>query len=341
MRNFTEIGGRWAVIGLSGIMVALSAATARSADVLDEISVEERMFLPAVSGVNGKLETAYTHFNLEEGDGKGYLLQGAVSLPVGQRFGFQFDAGTLNGDLDSDEILAQGIGGHFFWRDPSTALLGFYGHHVRYGDDIDVTRLGAELEWYNGQFSFEGFAGVDRLDTPIGNEDFLAGEAVIAWYASDNFRLSAGIQHSFEQTSAIAGLELMLDGADFAPAIFANAAIGDDETMLMAGVRLYLGQSKSLKARHRQDDPAIGLFDQFGGVSNCIDDVGKRKRVTQIVPVTLDNQRPTSNSNHLQRVAPSPPQPSPIATATTHYSLDGCSVRSKTRIKRAPVPRNS
>lgn len=339
MKGFNGIGGRQAVIGFAGLAVILSATVARSADVLEEISVEERMFLPAVSGVNGKVEAAYAHFDLENGDGKAYLLQGAVSLPVGQQFGFQFDAGTLNGGGDSDEIVAQGIGGHFFWRDPSTGLVGFYGHHVGYGDSIDVTRLGAELEWYGGQISFEGFAGIDRLDTPIGNQDFFAGEVVIAWYATDNFRLSAGVQHSFEQSTAIAGMEMMLDGTDFAPAVYANASIGNDETTLMAGVRLYIGQPKSLKARHRQDDPAIGLFDQFGAVSNCIDDVGKRKRVRKPIPVRVDNQRSTSMQNYPQRVAPSP-QPSPIETATTSFSLDGCNVRSKTNIRQAPLPRN-
>lgn len=299
------------VVLLAGVCLAGSAVlTAHAADALAPVSVDERMLQPAVSGVNAKLETGYVHFDLDEDDGKGYLLQGAASIPLGQSFGFQFDAGTLNADIDSEELLAHGVGGHLFWRDPSIGLLGAYGHHVRYGNDVTISRLGGELEWYSGQFTLEAFAGVDHLDTPIGDEHFTAAEAEIAWYATENLRVSAGVTHSFEQTSALLGTEMMLDGTGFAPSLFANAKLGGDDTTVMAGLRVYLGQPKSLMRRHREDDPAIGLFDQIGSATNCLTNGNGGGGIS-------------TDFNSATR-AIFVPQPN-LAT----YKLDGCDIKQK------------
>lgn len=300
-----------AVILLAGGWLAGSVMfPANAADALAPVSVEDRMFQPAVSAVNGKLETGLVHFNLEDTDGKGYIIQGAVTVPLGQSFGFQFDAGTLNADLDSNDLLAHGVGGHMFWRDPSVGLLGAYGHHVSYGDDVSISRIGGEVEWYSGQFTLEAFGGVDHLDTPIGDEHFVAAEAEIAWYATENIRVSAGVTHSFEQTSALLGAEMMLSGTDFAPSLFANAKMGGEDTTVMAGLRVYLGQSKSLMRRHREDDPAIGLFDQVGSATNCLTNGdGGGGIVTDF------------NFSAKVNLAPQPN----IAT----YELDGCGIKRK------------
>lgn len=265
---------------LCGLVLITLAMPGKSlaADALEEITVEERIASQAVSDVNAKLEASYLHVNFDDGgsasnlggDGKGYLLQGAVSLPVGQSFGLQIDAGTLNSDFDNGELGAHGIGAHLFWRDPNTGLLGLYGHHVNYDGEVETERLGVELEVYNGALSFEAFAGVDRVKTSFGDENYNAGDATIAWYATDNFRLSAGVAHSFERTSAVLGVEAMADTGGFSPSLYANASFSNEVTSYMAGVKIYLGKSKSLKARHREDDPAIGLFDNFGAMASCL-----------------------------------------------------------------------
>lgn len=276
-----KIAGSLMVTTLFLSVLATSTAV-MAADVLEPVSPEERMLQPAVSGLNAKLEAAYLHldFNSDNnsgfnpaGDGHGYLLQGAVSMPLGQSFGLQIDAGALNADLDRGDVDAQGIGGHLFWRDPSIGLIGGYAHHVSYDGDVDTTRYGMEVEAYRGQFTFEGFVGVDHLDTPLGDDDFFGGEATIAWYATDNFRVSAGLHHSFDQTAGVIGFEAMQENDRYSPAVFANASFGEDDTVLSAGLRVYFGQSKSLKAKHREDDPGIGLFDNFGSLAACLNDI--------------------------------------------------------------------
>lgn len=311
--SLLKTGGAPYALASGLVFLSLSPIQANAADVLQEISAEERVIQRAVSDVNAKIESAYLHYDLDDDDGKAYLLQGAVSLPVGQQFGFQFDVGTLNGEFESSDLLATGFGGHLFWRDPAIGLLGLYGHHVDYDGGIQTTRLGVELEWYGDAVSLEVFAGNDHLETPIGDEDYFAGDASLAWYATDNFRLSAGIQHSFEQTRGLVGMEAMADMGGFSPAFFANAAFGEDETTLMAGIRLYLGQSKSLKARHREDDPAIGLFDHFGALANCPND----GESTGGFVTDFSARAPSSNAS--ARLAPPTISPS-------SYELDGCDI---------------
>ncbi|MGB7336484.1 MAG: hypothetical protein WBD01_11910 [Salaquimonas sp.] len=286
-----------------GLAIAAFPGTGLAADALEEITPAERM---AVSQPNAKVDLSYIHYDFDGGlalgdGGDGYLLQGAVSVPVGQSFGLQIDGGLLGADLDGGDINAKGVGGHFFWRDPAIGLLGAYGHYVDYDRDITTARLGAELEVYNGQYSFEGFAGVDHLDTPIGDEDYFAADATIAWYVNDNFRVSAGVAQAFEQTSANIGMEMMVDVGETAPAFFANASFGSNETVVMAGLRAYFGPSKSLKARHREDDPAIGLFDNFGALGSCLNESNQTPRI----------------DNRSARIA---------LPANATYSLDGCDV---------------
>ena len=228
----------------------LMSCQAFASDISQE-SFEERHSGAAVSEINGKIEVGYIDANVDNapagGSINGGFVQGAVSIPVGHRFGVQIDAGFA--DLDGD---VQGIGGHFFWRDPSIGLIGIYGHYIDIDGTFNTTQIGAEAELYNEQFSLELFAGQDQLDTVIGDDEFFSGEAVLAFYASENFRISGGIRHGFDQTSGVAGFEYMADRGGVSSSIFADATFGGDVSSFNAGVRFYIANSsKSLIARHR------------------------------------------------------------------------------------------
>jgi len=203
-------------------------------------------------------------------------------------FGLQIDAGSMNADVAGANgfpdvgIHASGVAGHFFWRDPSKGLLGIYGHHTTYdfdnpaGDRIVNTRLGVEAEGYFDQWTLKGFAGKDKLDWNFlsYDESFLAAQGEINFYVNDNFMLSAGVDHSFENTSGTVGLEAMMDTGNFSPSVFASGKFGGDDQSIVAGLRIYLGKTaKSLKARHREDDPEINLFDNFAGIGSCMNGV--------------------------------------------------------------------
>jgi len=251
-----------AIIAVTGMMG--SAAFAADA------TLEERFEgpLPAVSGVNGKIEAAYTYIDVDNvGDANMGDIGGSIAIPLGQQFGLQFDGGVATAE---DLGTGFGVGVHAFWRDPSTALLGFYGDVVRYDTDFgpDVTnwRAGAEGELYLDRFTIEGFAGADFIDAGDEDETYFSAEALAAFYVTDDFRLQAGVGHRFDDTFARIGAEAMLPFADRNVALFGDGSFGDDVTTARVGMRVYFGEAgKSLKDRHRQDDPRMRLFDVFGG----------------------------------------------------------------------------
>ena len=222
----------FAIIAVSGMMGSVAFAADAPA------SFEEKFdgVKPAVSGINGKIEAAYTY--------------------VGTGFGAAV---------------------HAFWRNPDTALLGFYGDVVRYdtdfGPDVTTWRYGAEGELYLDRVSLEGFIGGDTVDAGGFNETYFSAEAMAAFYVTDDFRIHAGVGHRFDDTFGRVGAEAMLPFAGRNVALFGDGTFGDDVTTARAGLRVYFGEAgKSLKDRHRQDDPRIRLFDVFGGSFESGDD---------------------------------------------------------------------
>lgn len=231
---------------------------------------------PAVSGINGKLEVGYSaiDFSGVSDNLNAVYGIGSVSLPVAQQFGVQIDAGVGRFDTDPNVTVA-GIGAHGFWRDPSQGLLGVYGHYVNLsggGQNASVWRLGAEGEAYLDRVSFEAFVGADFVDANVGNKTFFSGDLVAAFYATDNFRVHAGVGHQFDETFAKVGAEAMLPFASNNVALFANANLGGDTQAYKVGLKIYFGESgKSLKARHREDDPHTRLLDFFGAAFSTSD----------------------------------------------------------------------
>lgn len=224
--------------------------------------------LPAVSGLNGKI-------SLEGGalDEEGFAaLKGSVSLPLGQRFGLQIDGSV--GILDEEFI--GGVGGHLFWRDPSYALLGIYGSYTAVeAVDGDIARLGVEGEYYWNQFTVKGVIGAEFIDVdaPVSYEETnLFAFSDLSYYAMDNLELSIGHRYTGEKHALALGVEYQLDQQVFASGVslFAEGRIGEDEYQgAWAGVRMYLGDDKSLIRRHREDDPTDWEEDNLFGVINA------------------------------------------------------------------------
>lgn len=250
-----------------------------AADLYVEGTPNVPTVLPAVSGLNGKI-------SLEGGalDDEGFAaISGSVSLPIGYRYGLQLD-GTL-GVLDDDFIGS--VGGHLFWRDPSTALLGIYGSFT-HAENVDghVSRIGIEGEYYWNQFTLKSVAGAEFVDINVSSYDetnFFAFTD-LSYYAMDNLELSVGHRYTGEKNALALGVEYQLDQQIFSSgvALYAEGRIGEDDYQgAWAGVRMYLGDNKSLIRRHREDDPTDWAEDNlFGIVVNgvpgvCVPDAGE------------------------------------------------------------------
>jgi hypothetical protein len=195
---------------------------------------------------------------------------GSLSIPLAQQWGVQLD-----GDLGSDSGIGFYRGAaHLFWRDPSIGLLGAYVSYSR-NNGIDSAVLGhisentaryaAEGEYYLDRWSFGGLIGAETVSINSGvplpsvpNRFF--DDVWASYYVTDNFELYAGHAYTFGTHFLTLGAEygIALGGGRMA-SLFADGWIGEGgDNGALAGLRVYFGQrDKSLKDRHRQDDPAV------------------------------------------------------------------------------------
>ena len=268
--TFKRFGHHHRVFGLVALISSLYSTTAISADATS--SFDESRFA-AVDGLNAKLDLGYLSFdsNLAIGDIEGGVAIGSISLPVGERFGLQVDVGLgrFNGNSTVGDIDSFGVGGHFFTRDPDVGLLGVYGDYVELdigAVEVESMQLGVEAEVYLGQVSFEAFAGANTVEVGATERTFASLDFTTAYYVNDDFRIEGGVSREFNETLGNIGFEAMLPSPDNNFSVYANASFGDDQESVQAGIRLYFGQStKSLKDRHRQDDPKERVFN-FNGL---------------------------------------------------------------------------
>lgn len=212
---------------------------------------------PAVSQTNGKIDLLGGNV---DGDGA-VALAGSLSAPLGHAFGVQIDG--LAGNLDGEGTW--GLGTHLFWRDPGRGLLGLTASRNNM-NGRDADRAGLEGELYLDRFTLGAVAGQQNGDVKDGAYLGLSG----SYYLNDNLMLQGAAQ-------GIDGDHLYALGAEWQPpavrdglAFFANATSGDGDAVdsAIVGVRFYFGGSKSLKQRHREDDPVNPLLNSLTGAAN-------------------------------------------------------------------------
>lgn len=202
-----------------------------------------------------------------------FAVEGSVAVPLSHAWGAQIDGAI--GSLENDTFV--GAGGHLFWRDPTKALLGAFGSYsvtdtgLTNGgpNDIELYRFGGEAEIYSQVFTVAARAGHQWFEvdfsSPLGTigsfdepDDGFFGDIELTWYATDDFAMSVGGSYD-SQTDGALNL-----GLEYQPALsqlggltlFADGSIGDnDNSSILGGVRFYFGEAKSLKRRHREDDP--------------------------------------------------------------------------------------
>jgi hypothetical protein len=211
---------------------------------------------PAVAPLNLKVTGAGTSTN-DEG---GWFFGGALTAPVGERWGLQIEGGVAGNDVDT----VTGVGGHIFTRDPASYLLGVFAAYASEDTlDLDATRLGAEAEIYLNQLTIMAKAGYQFSNAAALEGGF--GDIELRWYISDDFALSGGA--AFQEETSIGRL-----GAEWRPGFSAlpglafrvDGAWGDnDYESYLGGLTYYFGADASLKDRHRKQDPDSALFSLF------------------------------------------------------------------------------
>lgn len=209
---------------------------------------------PAVSAINGKLDANYGAINRSSTRG----VAGSFSVPLGHRFGAQFDGLYQHGF--STNIY--GVGTHFFARDPSKGLIGlaFSGMTSQKFTDVIV---GVEGEYYFKQVTLGTVVGYNNYDSHVAttvpgleaHQSFVAARVYAAIYPMDDLMVRLEYQTRFNHNYYVAHVEWQTPVSGVA--VFADGGVGDNGyAHLLGGVRVYFGGSKPLKDRHRKDDPS-------------------------------------------------------------------------------------
>jgi len=200
---------------------------------------------PAVSAVNGKLD-------LQGGDSSGTgigMAEGSVSAPLGQYFGIQLD-GALG---KRDPRVVGGNSGHVFWRNPGLGLAGITAERAWIGSQF-FDRFGVETEYYAELWTLAGSAGYQNGFAPHS----LYTKLDLRIYAADDLMFSLGVHQTGGRYLGRGGVEWQagtIEGVG-GIALFADGGIGTHgNDFILAGIRFYFGENKSLKRRHREDDP--------------------------------------------------------------------------------------
>lgn len=245
-----------ALVSQSAVTVSVAGD---SKGVLDGKGVQS-LIEPAVSSLNGKVDAYYGDVNGEDT----YGLGASISLPIGERYGFQFDSLYANA-LDND---VYGLGGHLFTRRPDVGLLGL-AFAMADSSDYSDGLIGVEGERYFDKVTLGGFVGYNNFDTHIipafnpgiaNEKDYVAGRLFAAIYPTDDLMIRLEYQHRFDLNFFIANIEYQTPIRGLS--LFADGGLGEnDYSHLIGGVRIYFGGDKSLKDRHRKDDPSNILTD--------------------------------------------------------------------------------
>lgn len=233
---------------------ALSAlAASLSIGALSTAHGQELGTAPAVSSGNGELSVKSGVVDDEPASIADIML----TVPLGEQIGAKIDG--VFGTIDDNKFA--GGATRLFWRNPHHGAFGVMGGYWAFERDQqgggteweDVGIAAIEGELYLSQTTLSGMAGV-QFSSDM-DEGFV-GQLELQQYITDDFLVKVGVetnpQHDVLGTSeveyrpgfaALPGLSLFVDGA-----------VGEnDYYRAFGGIRLYFGESDTLKKRHRFD----------------------------------------------------------------------------------------
>jgi hypothetical protein len=256
---------------------------------------------PAVSGINGKFEFSAGALTLPTPSFVGRVA-GALTVPLGDRFGLQADF-----SVSSTPGYTLSAALHAFTRDPSNYLLGASAGFVKSSGAL-VIAAGPEGELYRDRVSLEGWAGVSMVDpsAPGPTRFGVFALGTVAYYPTDNWRVSVGVSSLDNYAALQIGSEYLLDTFDMPVAVTGEARIGQDGGVrVLLGLRGYVGPDphKSLIARQREDDPAdlgSALYGAAGRTTLYGDTASPKSTKDAAASDTESAQRSGNAENHDQ-----------------------------------------
>lgn len=235
---------------------------------------------PAVDGINGKVD----FFGGSLAKRSIYGAEGALSVPLGGRYGLQVDG--AGGSFGHSGFAS--MAGHLFWRDPSVGLLGVYGSYTHWNaySGVNLAKYGVEGAWYAGRWTIEGVVGVESgsrktdisggYTTTIDLDTRGFDHITASYYVNDNWKLSVGHLYTGGRNALSLGTEFGFGlGGGTMGALFAEGRLGEaGHSGAWGGLKVYFGQrEKSLIRRNREDDPTTGLLDNLFGIVNSFSQI--------------------------------------------------------------------
>ncbi|MGC4074386.1 MAG: hypothetical protein QM760_18120 [Nibricoccus sp.] len=218
----------------------------------------------AVSALNGKLGVSYG--DMDGGDG--HNLAGSLTFPVAHNWGAQVDGLYTQ----VEKVDFGGGAAHVFWRNPDRALIGLTASAIT-SDFVQSQDFGVEAEYYWKIVTFGVHSGVGfiKYDTSAPfietdrSDGFVTASATV--YPVENLSVRAHASVRFEQNSYGAEVEFQIPKRNLA--ITADLVRGDSGyDHALFGLRYYFGGKKTLRNRHRHDDPRNLAGDTLYAVGN-------------------------------------------------------------------------
>lgn len=254
-------------VRVASLAVACVLTSASNAVCADRNAVERYGTLPAVDGINVKIETLGGSLASKSVYGS----TGSLVVPLGGRYGLQIDGAA--GDFDNRFFAAGGA--HLFWRDPSVGLLGIVANYTRWSKfgGLNATQIGAEGEYYLDRWSLSGAAGVETgnavsgiVGTTLQSFDIKTrffDRIDLSYYVFDDLKLAVGHRYTGGKNALALGFEWAFGSSKgMAGTLFAEGRFGEQRYEgVWGGLRLHFGSHKEpLIQLHRQSDPpGLGL----------------------------------------------------------------------------------
>ena len=205
----------------------------------------------AVSSLNGKLGFNYGDYD----SANGRTLTGSVAVPISTHYGAQFDG--LYSRINS--VDSYGAGGHLFWRDSSRGLIGLAAAGV---DSVSTSTYegGIEAEYYFRWLTPGIYTGYSTLrhqgSTPFIDTERTKpfGSVYLGMYPLPDLLIRPNFTCKLNNSYYGVEAEYTVRSSNFA--LTAEGTRGNHGfQQAQFGLRYYFGGKKSLKARHREDDP--------------------------------------------------------------------------------------
>lgn len=206
----------------------------------------------AVSELNGKVSASYGSEDSQDQS----TVSGSVAGPLGDALGYQFDALYSSGE----DLEQYGVGGHLFYRNEQ-GLIGLSAGGFT-GDSFEAYELSIEMEYYLRWLTLGLRTGWASIDYDAGlipafietKTDEAYAHVYATAYPLDDLAVTLSAEHRYDINYATLEVEYELPTNGLS--LFVSGSTGEnDYEQVNVGVRYYFGGEKTLKERHRLDDP--------------------------------------------------------------------------------------